>query len=164
MTEVQLIDTSVFIFFVNIPQEVKNIHRKKEAADGLADRQRAGVQLILPIATIVETVQHIWRIENGAVRRRCAETFDKLVSDAVARTAPWSFIKTTWDEAFVTALLVQGGPVPPIVTSLGTRAHEAGDLLILTELRVLKDSYPTGQMQVGLWSFDGGLSATASML
>lgn len=163
MTEIELIDTSVFIFFVNIPQEVKSVAKKKEAADGLIARHKAGVQLILPIATIVETLQHIWRIENGGQRRRCANTFVKLVSDALDRTAPWTFIRTTWDESFVRGLLAQGGAVPPIDTSLGTRAHEAGDLLILAELRTLRASYPAGDFTVGVWSFDENLAATASL-
>lgn len=164
MTEIHLMDTSVFIFFVDIPQEVKNQQRKKAAADGLNQRRASGAQVVLPIATIVETLQHIWRIEDGGIRRQCSETFHKLVTDAVNRTAPWTFIKSTWDESFVRALLAQGGPVRPLITSLGNRDHEAGDLLIMTELRSLRASYPAGQVQVHIWSFDNILGATADTI
>lgn len=162
MTNIDLIDTSVFIFFVNIPQEVKNVARKAEAATGLQMRQQSGVQLILPIATIVETLQHIWRIEDGGQRRKCAETFVRLLIDALDRRAPWTFIQRQWDEDFLKGVLAQGGVVPDIATSLGTRAHEAGDLLILAELRSLRASYPANLYTVGIWAFDEKLSAAAA--
>lgn len=164
MLEIELIDTSVFIFFVDIPQGVKHTARKQAAKDGLVARGKAGVQLILPIATVVETAQHIQRMGGGGQRRNCAVTFTKLVQDALKRTAPWSFIDTTWDASLVSDFLSQGGPVQPLSTSLGNGIHEAGDLLILTELRRLKAAYPAGLVNVGLWSFDAHLVATASSL
>jgi hypothetical protein len=159
-----LMDTSVFIYFVGIRQETKNAQQQQAAFAGLKSRVSAGHQVILPIATIFETMQHIWRIQDGGERRQCAERFEKLVLDAIGRTAPWVILKQEWGESFLRGLLDQGGPVPGLVTSLAGRVHEAGDVLLLHELRILKKRYPASQVTINIWTFDTRLGATASSM
>ncbi len=53
----------------------------------------ANDQLLLPMATILETGNHIGQIkQNGAERRRCAMELVKVVGDAVTNHVPWVLV------------------------------------------------------------------------
>lgn len=49
--------------------------------------------LILPIASIIETGNHIAHISDGSIRRAIARSFAQYLRDTADDTAPWSLIK-----------------------------------------------------------------------
>ncbi|RML46901.1 hypothetical protein ALQ95_03492 [Pseudomonas syringae pv. ribicola] len=70
MTAVCLIDTSIFVEILNVPvkaqQHIETLHQ-------LEQRILAGESLFLPMATILETGNHIGQNGDGRARRKCAE-------------------------------------------------------------------------------------------
>jgi hypothetical protein len=85
-----LVDTSVFCEIVPVPGRTQ--HQKRILAE-FKDHIRHGVTLLLPIATILETGNHIAHIRDGRQRRITAERFVKLVQQALGNVegpAPWT--------------------------------------------------------------------------
>lgn len=85
MTAVCLIDASVFVEVLNVP--VKARHHLAIMAE-LAQRVQAGDLLFLPMATILETGNHIGQNGDGRERRACAERFVDMVSKALDGQSP----------------------------------------------------------------------------
>jgi len=52
--------------------------------------------LILPIASIIETGNHIAHIGDGNIRRTTAQRFAQYLMDTADNTAPWSLINLEW--------------------------------------------------------------------
>ncbi len=86
MSAVCLIDTSVFVELLNVP------NRAGHHAETLAAlRQRVIVQesLFLPMATLLETGNHIGQNGDGGARRACAQRFVQQVSAALEGRSPF---------------------------------------------------------------------------
>ena len=87
VTAIVLIDTSVLLNVLGVPS--KSGARAAVMAQ-LREHILANDQLLLPMATILETGNHIGQIkQNGAERRRCAMELVKVVGDAVTNHVPW---------------------------------------------------------------------------
>ena len=85
-----LVDTSVFCEIVPVPG--RSQHRAA-ILEALEDYIQAKVTLLLPIATILETGNHIAHISDGRRRRATAERFVELVQQALGNVdgpAPWT--------------------------------------------------------------------------
>ena len=85
MSEVALIDTSVFLNILNVPGW------NQDATPVLQDLERftaKRLSLFLPIAVIFETGNHIAQV-NGGNRRCVAKRFVQLVEKAISGEAPW---------------------------------------------------------------------------
>jgi hypothetical protein len=85
-----LVDTSIFCEIVPVPGRSQ---RREETLAELECYIRENVTLLLPIATILETGNHIAHIPDGGQRRHTALTFAKLVQQAldnVEGPAPWT--------------------------------------------------------------------------
>ena len=85
-----LVDTSVFCEIVPVPGRSQH---QEEILDTLEDHIRENVTLLLPIATILETGNHIAHIPDGRLRRATAERFVELVQQALGNVegpAPWT--------------------------------------------------------------------------
>ncbi len=120
----------------------------------------SGVSLILPIAAVIETIQHVQRIENGSDRRRCAQNLDDRMTETLTRVLPWNFVQTAWDEDLLRDYFAQTPPLPPtLVESLSLKAGEAGDLLLMSEFRRLRSSYTSSLFDVDVWTHDNKLRA-----
>lgn len=55
-----------------------------------------GETLILPIASIIETGNHIAHISDGTLRRAIAGNFADYLRDTADNKAPWSLIHLEW--------------------------------------------------------------------
>lgn len=81
-----LIDTSIFLNLLNIPgknQEMEAVTTDyKEYVD-------LGVTFILPMATIIETGNHIAQNGDGQQRRKSAERFVDAIKGTLTETPPW---------------------------------------------------------------------------
>ncbi|MFP4395235.1 MAG: hypothetical protein ACLFTI_08230 [Anaerolineales bacterium] len=85
-----LVDTSIFCEIVPVPG--RNQHREAVLAK-LEDHIRSNVTLLLPIATILETGNHIAHISDGRQRRITATRFVELVQPALGDLGsppPWT--------------------------------------------------------------------------
>lgn len=88
MTAICLLDTSVFV----------------EILAQLGERIRCRESLFLPMATILETGNHIGQNGDGHARRRCAQRFVREVSTALAGQSsfkPISFLQATELQAWL---------------------------------------------------------------
>lgn len=83
---VVLVDTSVFLNVLDMPGF--NQHRLAVLVE-LERRLDSTQELLLPIAAIIETGNHIGHLSDGRLRRRAAETFVDEVRKALDGTAPW---------------------------------------------------------------------------
>lgn len=159
---VEVVDASILIDVINVPMEAVDRERVLLELDRKID---AGILLILPIAAVIETAQHVQRIENGALRRRCAQSLEARVQETLSRLLPWHFVPTTWDEAFVADYLQQSPPHPlGLVESLGGKLAEAGDLLLISEYRRLRESFTPSLFDVDIWTHDTKLRSTIAWI
>ena len=87
MSAICIIDTSVFCNILNVPR--RNQHHQ-ESVDALSEMIRKGYTLLLPLATIYETGNHIAHNGDGTLRRRAADVFVQQVQAAFSGEAPWT--------------------------------------------------------------------------
>lgn len=86
MTTICIIDTSVFCNILGVPNKSQ---QQQKALDELDTFIREGATLLLPLATIYETGNHIAQNGDGRVRRQKAKDFIKQVHQALSGDAPW---------------------------------------------------------------------------
>ncbi|MEZ4340683.1 MAG: PIN domain-containing protein [Sandaracinaceae bacterium] len=84
---VALVDTSVFAELIGVPGMSSD---RDELLDELRERLARGDELMLPLATIIETGNHIANGGNGDARRRVAIGFVDQVSKALAGKSPFT--------------------------------------------------------------------------
>ncbi len=82
-----LIDTSIFVEVLQVPGQCS--HHGQIVAE-LKEKIEGNEKLFLPIATIVETGNHIAQNGDGRQRRACAERFLKQVRYALSGESPFN--------------------------------------------------------------------------
>lgn len=87
MSAICIIDTSVFCNLLNVPR--RNQHHE-ESVNALGEMIRRGYTLLLPLATIYETGNHIAHNGDGTLRRWAAGVFVQQVRAAFSGEAPWT--------------------------------------------------------------------------
>ena len=90
MKAVAIVDTSVFCNILNIPR--KNSDRAV-IMQRLKHFLNQETNLLLPMAAIYETGNHIAQIQDGGNRRRFAELFSQQVRKAIQGEAPWQVMQ-----------------------------------------------------------------------
>ena len=98
MSAVALIDTSVFCSILRVP--TKDQHHE-EALRELRRLIQERDTLLLPLATIYETGNHVAQNGDGGTRRRVATTFVSQVQQAFSGEAPWTPTPLHAPEEFV---------------------------------------------------------------
>lgn len=83
---VRFIDTSVMLNLLEVPDRCSDAKQVKEQ---LKDALDAREVLILPLAVIIETGNHIAHISNGTVRRSIAVKFGEYIRKTAEEEAPW---------------------------------------------------------------------------
>lgn len=91
MSQIVLVDTTVFLNILDVPAFNQSRLEVLNALENLVD---TGVFLLLPIAAIIETGNHIAQLADGRERRRFARQFCDQVAMAVSGDAPWRAMKT----------------------------------------------------------------------
>lgn len=89
MTAVCLIDTSIFVEILNVPVKAQ---QHEQTLQQLGQRISDGESLFLPMATILETGNHIGQNGDGGARRGCAERFIQQVRAALEGRSPFKAI------------------------------------------------------------------------
>jgi len=146
MTAVCLLDTSVFLEILNVPTKAL---QHEAIMEQLGERLRLRETLFLPMATILETGNHIGQNGDGRERRACAKRFVEQVNAALAGGSPFKPI------SFLTAkeMAVWLAEFPQHAAT----GSGLGDLSIIHDWNRLC-SLHRGQ-RVYIWSLDAHLSA-----
>ncbi|MDI4648040.1 hypothetical protein [Cohnella hashimotonis] len=144
-----IIDTSILCNIINIPHMNQN-HR--EVIVELALLQEDNQQtLILPLATIIETGNHIAHIADGNLRRERAQTMSELIKRTVNDQAPWTYFGQEFEREDL--LEISGAVVEHAVMEIGI-----GDLSIVQVYKKYKDIVPAiGSIRI--WSLDNHLKS-----
>ena len=83
---IRFIDTSVMMNLLEVPGRCADSQMIKEEFRQVLDNKEV---LILPIATIIETGNHIAHINNGNSRRTIASKFGEFLRKTAEGKAPW---------------------------------------------------------------------------
>jgi len=141
MGAICLIDTSIFLEILNVPQKAS---QSELIFQELKEKIEARESLFLPMATILETGNHIAQNGDGNQRRICAEKFVNQVTQALEGKSPFTPI------SFLKKEDLQGW--------LKEFPHEAmqgrglGDLSIIHDWQRICDQNPS--RRVYIWSLD----------
>jgi hypothetical protein len=154
LPEVRFVDTSVLCDLLAVPGKCQQQHSVRDELQRLIEDR---VQLVLPIATVIETGNHIAQAADGRSRRACAERFVALLRETAAGRLPWVLHSVAWDAAMLEALCdgVQG--TGSFVELAGAGLLGTGDLSILVERDLYR--HRTSGIQVTLWTHDDRLRA-----
>jgi hypothetical protein len=154
MSSICLIDTSIFLEILNVPNY--NQHRASVLEDFQTYAQ-SGCTFLLPMATILETGNHIAQNGDGTMRRTTALRFVKEVKEAFTGVAPWrttTFPNTTeimlWIDQFPDLAGKNKAPEKQEGTSFG-------DLSIIQEFNKSCKLFPMSE--VFIWSLDRDLQS-----
>ncbi len=147
MKIIALVDTSIFCNVLNIPrrnQDCENIRAQLRAY--IEDQ----VTLLLPMATIVETGNHVAQIKDGRLRRKKAEQFVQHIKDALDNTAPWAIPQPLLDPDALREYLDE-------FPDSAMRGVGLGDLSIIKEYERQCQLHPA--RRVFVWSLDKHLQS-----
>jgi hypothetical protein len=153
MSSICLIDTSVFLNFLNVP------NCNQDRALVLQEFQiyaESDCTFLLPMATIIETGNHIAQNGNGTMRRKTALHFVEVVEAGLKGEAPWSlteFPTTTEILKWIRNFPDRAGQNKAPGKYQGT---SFGDLSIIEEFNKLCKRFP--MREVFIWSLDSDLS------
>ncbi len=147
MRAVAIVDTSIFCNVLNIP----NMNGEREQVmKELEDLLKIETALLLPMAAVYETGNHIAHLGNGRNRRRFAEAFVEQVKQAMTGEAPWQVMQVPTTEEVGEWL--NGFP------DSAMRGAGMGDLSIIQEWEKFKRKVP--DRRVFIWSLDGDLQGS----
>ncbi|HEY9800894.1 MAG TPA: type II toxin-antitoxin system VapC family toxin [Leptolyngbyaceae cyanobacterium] len=158
MSSICLIDTSVFLNLLNVP----NCNQQHALVlQDFQDYVEAGCTFLLPMATIIETGNHIAQNGDGTIRRVTALRFVENVKAAFKPKAPWrttAFPNTTeileWIDQFPDLAGRNKAPGRQEGTSFG-------DLSIIEEFHKSCKRFPMSE--VFIWSLDADLQSYHQM-
>ena len=146
---VVLIDTSIFLNVLDVPG------RNQERIAVLQELQlrlEADDELLLPIAAIIETGNHIGHVPGGRLRRQTAERFVTEVQKALDGMAPWVPARPiTIDDI---ADWLEGFP------DHAMRERGLGDVSIIAEWE--RQCLLSPQRRIEIWSLDQHLQGFAA--
>ncbi|MCB9264780.1 MAG: hypothetical protein H6558_07135 [Lewinellaceae bacterium] len=81
-----IVDTSVFLNVLDVPQFNQD---RGEVLANFESRINNGDTFLLPITTVIETGNHIARINNGNQRQDFAQKFSDQVLASIEGESPW---------------------------------------------------------------------------
>lgn len=141
MRAVCLLDTSIFLEILNIPGKAANHDAVVQELQRKIEGQES---LFLPMATILETGNHIAQNGDGRQRRQCAERFVRQVTMAIDGLSPFTpigFLETSEMRRWLADF-----------PDWATRGQGLGDLSIVHDWQRLRDK--NGGRRVYIWSLD----------
>lgn len=153
MSCICIIDTCIFLNLLDVPGRSQD---KESVRESFIEFATLGATFILPMATIIETGNHIAQNGNGDVRRRTAQKFCNAVKDAFGSEPPYrlsEFPNTkeilSWLDKFPD---LAGQNKSSSRTSEGT---SFGDLSIIEEFNTCLKRF--AMSEVFIWSLDSDL-------
>lgn len=153
MSCICIIDTSIFLNLLGVPDRSQN---RENVAATFEEYVGLNATFILPMATILETGNHIAQNGSGGVRRRTATRFCETVKDAFESRLPFQLSEfpnkvdvLSWLDKFPD---LAGQNKSPTKTTEGT---SFGDLSIIEEFNKCRQRH--GMSEVFIWSLDSDL-------
>lgn len=145
---VHFIDTSVLTNILDIPKMNSNKVEVMEEFNVL--RSDNSNTLLLPLATIIETGNHIAHISDGNTRRKKGKQMAEMLRNMAQGNAPWDYYE---NEITREDLLNMANNFPDMVM----RETGIGDLAIISAYEKYKNSVPAiGYIRI--WSLDNHLA------
>lgn len=144
MTAICLLDTSVFMEVINVPGKAT---QHQVILDALEAKLNARESLFLPMATIIETGNHIGQNGDGRERRSCAERFVSQLTQALTGLSPFKPISFLQQEELSQWLAE--------FPDHACRGSGLGDLSIIHDWERLCAQSPS--RRVYIWSLDAHL-------
>jgi hypothetical protein len=143
MGAICLIDTSIFLEILNVPHKAS---QSELILQKLEEKIKARESLFLPMATILETGNHIAKAKkvDGNQRRICAEKFVNQVTQALEGKSPFTpinFLKKEDLQGWLKEFPDQA-----------MRGRGLGDLSIIHDWQKICDQNPS--RRVYIWSLD----------
>lgn len=141
MSRIVLIDTSVLLNILRVPGYDQNWESVRQQYEKHLDQED---NLLLPMATILETGSHIADIRNGAHRREWGQLFVDVVKKTYQRETPWQPL------AFPTLATIVSwlDQFPDLVTE----GKGLADVTIIKDWEQERDRHPLSR--VIIWSLD----------
>ena len=146
MRGICLVDTSIFVQVLNIPFMSDN---RNQIRNELKVKIHNNESLFLPMATILETGNHIGQNGNGNQKRACANQFVKQVNLAIDGKSPF----TALNFLVVKDLRRWLAGFP----DWAMRGSGLGDLSIVHDWERIRDQ--NRARRVSIWSLDEHLAA-----
>jgi hypothetical protein len=141
-----IIDTCIFCNILKIP----GMHQRyDEVMHQLRDFINQGYILLLPMATIIETGNHIAQNGDGNQRREIANKYVEVVNKAIEGNAPWVIPSPLFDQNNLTIYLQE-------FPDNAMRGVGLGDLSIIKEFYNQCELNST--RRIFIWSLDTHLS------
>jgi len=94
LRQVYIVDTTILCCLLRIPNYCDDQYMEIE--EELLKIINRSETLILPIASIIETGNHIAHIGDGNTRRAVAQKFAQYLRDTANNEAPWSLTSLDW--------------------------------------------------------------------
>jgi hypothetical protein len=143
---IRFIDTSIMTNLLKIPFRCENA---QEVSVEFETAIRADERLVLPLATIIETGNHIAHINDGNIRRKIANNFSDFIRASLDNESPWfydSFELSKEDLLYIADNLPQKA-----MAQIGL-----GDISIIRQYENFKEK--NGAIgKIMIWSVDGHL-------
>ncbi len=146
MSAICLIDTSIFLEILDVP---KKAARHEDVIMELQGKIENVETLFLPMATILETGNHIAQNGDGKQRRSCALIFVSQVQDALNGKSPFkpvSFLEKEHLQEWLCEF-----------PDSAMRGNSLGDLSIIHDFKRLCRQSP--RREIYIWSQDSHLSS-----
>lgn len=151
---VELVDTSVFVEILRVPFMDA---RHEQAVEDLRSKSDRGVTLVLPVATVIETGNHVAQVKDHRARETCLTRYVGHLRLAGSGGAPWELHEPDWDDDFLSDLCdgaFTGMDLLQHALTGDGKGMGAGDLSILLE-RNRYQARLSRVVEVGVWTYDG---------
>jgi len=111
MKKVLILDTSILCVWLNVPGMTycgpdDDKWDTTRVAQKITEEETAGTTFVLPLASIIETGNHIAQVKNGN-RLQLAQALAKLIHDSATEQTPWAAFSeqsTLWSPEKLIAL------------------------------------------------------------
>jgi hypothetical protein len=146
MSAICLIDTSIFLEILDVPRKAA---RHEDVISELQAKMENGETLFLPMATILETGNHIAQNGDGKQRRSCALNFVSQVQDALNGKSPFkpvSFLEKEHLQEWLSEF-----------PDSAMQGNSLGDLSIIHDFQRFCQKHP--RRAIYIWSQDSHLSS-----
>jgi len=146
MREIVIIDTSIFLNILDIPGRNQDRESILDETERLFSKETTSI--LLPLATILESGNHIAHVSDGRMRRQSAHRFAEQVEAAVNGRAPWRPTRA------ITS--VELSRLMTRFPDAAMREIGLGDLSIVHEWETACELHP--RYRVRIWSLDRHLA------
>jgi hypothetical protein len=144
MRAVAIVDTSIFCNVLDIPHMNGERSQVMKQLEQFLNNETT---LLLPMAAVYETGNHIAQLSDGNNRRRFAKVFVEQVKKAIAGEVPWQVMQVPTIE--------EVGVWLSEFPDSSMRGAGIGDLSIIKEWEKFKRKVPN--RRVFIWSLDSDL-------